>query len=134
MQYLLTAFLGAASLCFAATQSGDPSKDRGAIVYKQFCLACHQADGSGVPMANPPLVRTSYVTGDKRKLITWVLKGTSAGKEPIDGKRYPNNMAPMSFLTDQQIADVLTYIRSSFGNQAPAVSRVEVKKMRDALK
>lgn len=134
MQYLLIAFLGACSLCFAARQAGDPSKDRGAIVYKQFCLPCHQADGNGVPMANPSLVRTSYVTGEKGKLITWVLKGTGARKEPIDGKTYPNNMAPMIFLTDLQIADVLTYIRSSFGNQASAVTPVEVKKMRDAIK
>src|ERR1700759_586074 len=63
------------------------SKQRGAALYKKYCLTCHQADGSGVPRMNPPLIKTSYVTGDKTKLISWVLKG-SVEKGPIDGVDY----------------------------------------------
>lgn len=85
-------------------------------------------------MANPSLAKTAYVTGDKPPLIAWVLKGTGSQKKPIDGKTYVNNMAPLNILTDQQIADVLTFVRSSFGNNASAVTPAEVKATREATK
>ena len=134
MRYFLYGCWSIAGFCFLPSQPGDSSKDRGATVYRQFCQTCHQADGNGIPMANPSLARTTYVTGDKRKLIAWVLKGTGSKKVPIDGKSYANNMAPMAFLNDQQVADVLTFIRGSFGNQASPVALAEVKKLREAAK
>jgi len=109
------------------------SKQRGAALYKQYCLTCHQVNGSGVPGMNPPLVKTSYVTGDKKKLIKWVLQG-SVEHVNIDGENYSNNMPAQNYLTDQQIADVLTYIRSSFGNKASAVAPTEVKTVRASVK
>ena len=81
---------------------------------------------------NPPLVKTTYVTGDKKKLIKWVLKG-SVENIPIDGQTYSNNMPAQAYLTDQQIADVLTYVRSSFGNKATAVTAAEVKTVRASI-
>ena len=126
-----------AAFCLAIiavqAQQQPTSKQRGAEIYKKYCLTCHQANGSGVPKMNPPLIKTSYVTGDKNKLISWVLKGSSE-KVPIDGEYYNNNMPPQNSLTDQQIADVLTYIRSSFGNKASAVLPAEVKMARTAAK
>jgi mono/diheme cytochrome c family protein len=101
----------------------------GKKVYDMYCQACHQADGNGVPRLNPPLVGTVYVTGSKTRLIDIVLKGLSDPIE-INGEEYNNPMAAHSFLTDQQIADVLTYIRNSFGNKAGAVTVAEVKKQR----
>jgi mono/diheme cytochrome c family protein len=86
-----------------------------------------------VPRLNPPLIQTSNVKGDKKKLINWVLKG-SVEKVPIDGKTYDNNMPPQDFLKDEEIADVLTYIRNSFGNKASAVTSDEVKTVRNASK
>ena len=109
------------------------SVTRGKAVYAQYCLSCHQEDGSGVPKLNPPLISTSYVTGDKKKLIQWVLTG-SKENVPIDGKYYSNNMAAQSNLSDQQIADVLTYVRNSFGNKATAVTPAEVKTVRAETK
>src|SRR5262245_60482455 len=91
--------------------------DRGKKVYETYCLTCHQEDGSGVPKLNPQLINTSYVTGDKKKIITWVLSGTT-DKIEIDGSFYSNNMPPQDYLKDQEIADVLTYVRNSFGNKA----------------
>ena len=114
-KFIVLIVLTCCAICFAFTKAVQPSKQRGAALYKQYCLTCHQADGGGVPRMNPPLINTSYVTGDKTKLIKWVLQG-SVEKVPIDGKSYSNNMPPQKNLTDQQIADVLTYIRSSFGN------------------
>lgn len=102
----------------------------GKKVYDMYCQACHQADGNGVPRLNPPLAGTIYVTGSKTRLIDIVLKGLNDPLE-INGEEYNNPMAAHSFLTNQQIADVLTYIRNSFGNNAGVVSVAEVKKQRE---
>jgi mono/diheme cytochrome c family protein len=77
---------------------------------------------------NPPLIKTSYVNGDKSRLISVILKGL--GRQPIDGETYTNVMAPYNILNDRQIADLLTFIRSSFHNKASAVSADEVKAVR----
>jgi mono/diheme cytochrome c family protein len=98
---------------------------RGKAVYKKTCIACHQADGGGVQNLNPPLIETEYVTGNKTRLIIIVLKGFKERVE-IDGDTYGNDMPPVP-LTDQQTADVLTYVRKSFGNKASAVTLAEVK-------
>jgi len=102
---------------------------RGGLVYKQYCLSCHQADGGGVPNMNPPLSKTTYVTGDKTRLIKVVLNGFIQPVE-IDGESYSNNMAPHNFLTDQQIADVLTYVRNNFTNKATAITAPQAKTVR----
>ena len=107
--------------------------NRGKIVYESYCLTCHQEDGTGVPKLNTPLIKTSYVTGDKKKIITWVLSGTTEKME-IDGEYYSNNMPPQNYLKDQEIADVLTYVRNSFGNKASAVSASEVKSVKAKIK
>jgi mono/diheme cytochrome c family protein len=78
---------------------------------------------------NPPLIQTTYVLGDKTKLITIVLDGFSEDVA-INGQKFSNNMTPHAFLTDRQIADVLTYVRNSFTNKASAVSLAEVKTVR----
>jgi mono/diheme cytochrome c family protein len=106
---------------------------RGKIVYANICLACHMADGNGVQNMNPPLIKTSYVLGDKATLIKIVLNGFKEDVQ-INGQSYSNNMTPHADLKDQQIADVLTYVRKSFGNKASAVTVLEVKKARAANK
>jgi mono/diheme cytochrome c family protein len=105
---------------------------RGKQVYQEACLTCHQADGNGVPMMNPPITKTKWVLGDKKQLITIVLKGMDEVIE-IDGQEYHNTMPGHMHLTDQQVADVLTYIRTNFGNKASAVSVNEVKLVRKNL-
>lgn len=108
---------------------------RGKAVYETTCLACHQADGGGVPNMNPPLVKTKWVLGDKKALAKIVLKGLQGGEIDIDGDKFHNPMPPQeSTLTDQEIADVLTYVRNSFGNKAPMVTVAEVKAVRAKLK
>ncbi|MBO9201163.1 MULTISPECIES: c-type cytochrome [Niastella] len=108
---------------------------RGKTVYEATCLACHQPDGLGVQNMNPPLVKTKWVLGDKKALIKIVLKGLQGGEIEIDGDKFHNPMPPQeSTLSDQEIADVLTYIRNSFGNKASLVSMGEVKAVRAKLK
>jgi mono/diheme cytochrome c family protein len=109
------------------------SMERGKKVYQTYCLPCHQADGSGVPRLNPPLIKTSFVLGDKKLLIGIVLHGLDQEVE-IDGEVYSNVMASHDFLKDEEIADVLTYVRNSFGNKAPAVKPAEVAAVRAAKK
>jgi mono/diheme cytochrome c family protein len=120
----------------ATTQSAGISKaviDRGKRVYDLYCLACHQADGSGVPRMNPSIVKTKWVLGDKKTLITILLKGMDEEIQ-VNGETFHNVMAPHDHLKDQEIADVLTYIRNSFGNKASAVTSAEVKSVRDKMK
>jgi mono/diheme cytochrome c family protein len=106
---------------------------RGKIVYAARCLTCHQIDGGGVQNMNPPLTKTKWVLGDKPQLIQIVLKGQNTGVT-IDDIDYHNVMASHKDLSDLQIADVLTYVRNSFGNKAKAVTEAEVKTERAKLK
>ena len=101
----------------------------GKLVYAQNCLTCHQADGGGVSNMNPPLIKTSYVLGDKMRLAKIVLNGFSE-KVEIEGDVYSNIMPSLNYLSNQQIADVLTYVRNNFGNKASAVTVAEVAKAR----
>jgi mono/diheme cytochrome c family protein len=105
------------------------SMDAGQKVFSQYCVSCHQADALGVPHMNPPLVKTTYVLGDKTKLIKIVLNGFNEDVE-INGETYSNSMPSHDFLKDQEIADVLTFVRNSFGNKASAVTMAQVKTVR----
>jgi len=112
-----------------ASTASKQSAIRGKLVYQQVCLSCHQADGGGVPNMNPPLIKSTWVAGDKKKLINIVLKGFEE-KVAINGSYFSNNMPAQNSLTDQQIADVLTYIRSNFGNKASAIAPKDVTAQR----
>jgi len=116
-----------------ASSSLKSTMQRGELVYKSVCLTCHQADGGGVPRMNPPLIKTKWVLGDKTKLITLMLKGMNEPIE-IEDEEYHNPMPPHAQLSDQQIADVLTFVRNSFGNKASAVTPTEVKSVRAKVK
>ena len=117
----------------ASWQTDKGAIERGKKVYNLYCMSCHQVDGGGVPKLNPPLIKTPGVTGNKTKLIQVILKGMDTHEE-INGEVYTNNMAPLDYLTDQQIADVLTYVRKSFGNKASVVTPGEVKSVRAKTK
>ena len=113
---------------------GPATVQRGQKIYEQTCLACHQADAGGVPGMTPPLLKSPYVQGPSVKLIGIVLNGLNDGVE-IDGESYSNPMPPFStVLKDQEIADVLTYLRSHFGNKAGPITVGQVNKIRQGLK
>ena len=99
-----------------------------------YCGTCHQPDGMGLPEAGfPPLAKTRWVEGDKDTLIKITLKGL-AGPIEVNGRNYPGHV-PMtgfeSLVSDQELAAVLTYIRSSFGNDASPVVAAEIKSVRE---
>ncbi len=135
MKFVLFVVLAGASLTVAVAQPKPVAKPAtaavktpGQLIYEQNCLTCHQINGSGVPNLNPPLRQTDWVLGDKTRLINVLLKGLQ-GQE-IEGEAYDNAMPAHDFLKDDEIADVLTFIRSNFGNKAPAVTPDEVKAVR----
>ena len=128
---LLTFFLSSAMIQKNTIKKRQPSvyqPDSGKIIYETYCLACHQEDGSGVPNMNPPLIKTDWVLGDSARLINVILKGLK--NTEINGDSYSNEMPSHDFLTDYQIAKVLTYVRKNFGNQAGPISSENVKKQR----
>ncbi|RKT98817.1 cytochrome C [Burkholderia sp. Nafp2/4-1b] len=92
-----------------------PAADGGAI-YRERCLACHQASGGGAPPGFPPLAGSPWVTGSPVTLVQILLRGVqgklSVGKQVFDGE-----MPTFSDLSDAQIAAVATHIRTSFGNK-----------------
>jgi len=110
------------------------SAARGKTVYLQRCMVCHQADGGGVPKLNAPLDGSTAVNGANiAKLVKNIVKGLNDRVE-IDGEFYENAMPAAADLSDAQIADVLTFIRSSWSNKAGPVTALQVKQIRTKLK
>src|SRR6202046_5766781 len=111
-------------LAATAQQPAQTPVQRGKAIYEQTCLPCHQADAGGVPGMTPPLRKSPYVQGAPARLIGIVLRGLTDGVE-IDGDTYSNPMPPFgAVLKDEDIADVLSYLRSHFGNNAAPVSKI----------
>ncbi|MBC7848473.1 MAG: cytochrome c [Chitinophagaceae bacterium] len=107
------------------------SIERGKEVYESSCMGCHQEDGNGIRNMSPTLLKTKWVTGNKGVLVRIVLKGLRGGETEVNGLKFENPMPPLeSVLSDQQVADVLTYVRNSWGNKGSAVSAGEVRKGR----
>lgn len=102
--------------------------DQGKRLYNQNCMACHQAEGQGVPSAFPPLAKSDYLMKDKNRSIGVVLHGLS-GKLTVNGKEY-NGVMPSMALNDEQIANILTFVRNSWGNKGDMVTPDEVKAVR----
>ncbi|QHV93969.1 PVC-type heme-binding CxxCH protein [Spirosoma endbachense] len=100
-----------------------------------YCATCHQPDGKGLTASGfPPLTGTNWVMGNEDRLIKIALKGLM-GPIDVSGKSYPGQVPMTPFgglLKDKEIAAVLTYVRNSFGNNAPAVLPEKVAKVRAA--
>ncbi|KAF0093004.1 MAG: cytochrome c class I [Puniceicoccaceae bacterium 5H] len=104
----------------------------GKRTFSQNCVACHQQDGQGQPGVYPPLAGSEWVQGNPKRLIAIVLHGL-AGEVHVNGETYNNAMTPFGRLRDQQIAAVLTYVRSTpdFGNESDPVTEDMVAEVRD---
>ncbi|MEO6720610.1 MAG: cytochrome c, partial [Ferruginibacter sp.] len=97
-------------------------------VYSANCATCHMPEGEGVESAFPPLAKTDYVK-DAKRAINIVLKGQE-GEIKVNGKTYNVPMAALPQLTDQQVADVLNYVRNSWGNKNTMIKAAQVKAQR----
>jgi len=105
---------------------------KGKKVYDKICINCHMADAKGIATYVPPLSKSKLVLGSNTKLIRIVLRGSDELKNDPT-RKYKNEMSPQTDLTDKKVANVLTYIRSNFGNKAPAITAEEVKIVRGKL-
>jgi len=104
----------------------------GEQIYMSRCASCHQYNGLGLGQDFPPLTQTDWVTGDKGRLIRIILGGLT-GEIQVKERSYNGAMPPWgSFLDDEQVATLLTYIRSSWGNEAEPVTADEVASVRKA--
>ena len=105
----------------------------GARVYSQNCVACHQGTGLGLPGVYPTLVESEWVKDKPERLVKIVLAGL-AGPVTVNGAEYNNAMTPFGRLKDQQLAAVLTYIRTNpdYKNDSHAVSEELVAEVRAA--
>ncbi len=112
---------------------------RGAVIYAKegFCVTCHQPNGKGLDASGfPPLNASKWVTGSEDRLIKLTLNGL-LGPIEVNGKKYPGQVPMTPFgmmLNDQEIADVLTYVRNSFTNEANPISAAKVKEIRESIK
>ncbi|HWN94832.1 MAG TPA: cytochrome c [Methylomirabilota bacterium] len=109
----------------------------GAQVYKQFCEACHQPNGSGNAVQAPPLAGSEWVLAEgPNRLIRIPIAGLF-GPIKAAGKEMNANMPPLAVagaMSDEQLAAVLTYIRNAWGNTAPPVTVEHVQRVRADLK
>ncbi len=105
----------------------------GKQLYGAKCVACHQASGLGVAGVFPPLAGAEWVVGDEKVLISLLLHGVQ-GEIVVKGNTYRGVMPAFGTLADAEIAAVLTYIRSDWGNQAASITATAVAAQREATK
>lgn len=101
---------------------------RGRETYVTYCLSCHMDQGEGIEGVYPPLAKSDYLMADKNRAILQVLNGVS-GDMTVNGKKYNGIMAAID-LTNDEVSDVINYIRNSFGNKGPAVTPDQVQALR----
>ena len=102
--------------------------ERGKKVFLSACFACHMQEGQGLPGIFPPLAGSDFLKADRNRALHIPIKGLS-GPITVNGKPFNNLMPPQQF-TDDQIADVLTYVMNSWGNDFGTVSADEVRRAR----
>jgi nitrite reductase (NO-forming) len=103
--------------------------EKGKQVFMQTCFVCHQVDGKGIPNQIPPLAGSDFLMADHERAIRIVLQGQT-GELTVNGKKYNGTMVPLNNLSDDEIANVLTYVKNSWGNTAPAVKSDTVRRIR----
>jgi mono/diheme cytochrome c family protein len=120
-----------ASESAAFVKADDEQMKRGQAVYSRTCIACHQPTGKGLAPVFPSIAGVPIVNGDATLPIKFILHGLM-GPITVDGVTYNSMMPPVAGVSDQEVADVLTYVRQSFGNKSNPVTADQVKAVRAA--
>ena len=152
LRFILTGLLAMAMIACAqeSGQESDTSSDtavhdaevasgamddvmaRGEAAYLANCSACHQPTGQGLPGAFPPLAQSDYLSGNRQEVLQAALFGLS-GPITVNGVDYNGVMPSMGYMSDQELADAVTYVFNSWGNSLAAVSVDEVAALRAEL-
>ncbi|GAA3575369.1 copper-containing nitrite reductase [Snuella lapsa] len=120
---------GKAKKAVATTEKTLAEKmESGKQIYMQTCFACHQAEGQGIPNAFPPLAKSDYLNADVDRAIEIVLKGKT-GEITVNGQKYNSVMTRQS-ISNEEIADVLTYVYNSWGNNKTNVTKAMVDRVK----
>lgn len=114
----------------ASSPATSASTQRGKMLYDQFCAACHMPEGTGAGQMQPSLVGSAVVKGDPTLFARVVVRGPAAVL-PADRPKYNNVMPSFAMLDDQQISELLTYVRQKFGDGASAVTPAQVAAQRE---
>jgi nitrite reductase (NO-forming) len=118
-------------VCTAFFQGYDLAKsiEQGKSVYTSNCTDCHMAGGIDPQDQYPPLAKADYLMKPADSLINIVFHGQT-GEIVVNGKKYNDEMLAQDYLTDTQIADVLNFVRNSWGNKFDVITPQQVKSLR----
>lgn len=122
---ITSTLVGGALFLSSSLVAQETAKD----LYNENCGTCHQADGGGVPFQQPELIDSVKVLGDKKDLIKFVMEGTA--NSPNMDSEWGNVMPAFDYLDSSELSKILTYIRTSFGNNASPITQQDVE---DVLK
>ena len=131
----MIAIIAAGGWFYQMYAGGDDLSDsiqRGQDVYMTNCMSCHMINGEGVAGVYPPLAGEDSLLADVSLNIDIILKGQK-GEVMVNGQQYNTDMPSQEYLTDEQIADVLNYVRNTWGNKAEMIVPEQVKVQRDSL-
>lgn len=129
-QLAVIVILGLISTAFIQKFDLPKSIERGKDVYTAYCQTCHMADGKGLTGAFPPLAKSDYLKVPESQLINIILKGQT-GEITVNGNKYNVPMPAQNNLSDEQVSDVLNFVRNSWTNKAAvAITPIQVKKER----
>ena len=124
--------LGSAAHLIAADPPDAQVKEkrlgRGKLLYLQSCVVCHQNQGQGTPGSFPPLAKSDFLLKERERVIKGLCEGLN-GPITVNGASY-NGFMPPAVLNDQQVADVLTFVLTSLGNDGGPVDPEEVASIR----
>ena len=126
--FLFISFL--AMLSFGKQEEFDlkASIERGKNVYIVYCLSCHMENGEGIEGLYPPVANSDYMIADSVRAVQQIIYGVT-GEIMVNGKKYNTKMEKID-LNDEQVSDVMNYMRNSWGGKARPIKPEDVKAMR----
>jgi nitrite reductase (NO-forming)/hydroxylamine reductase len=137
--WLVTALLAPAATHAAAVHAAEAVQgaakarlDEGGKVYQSYCQACHQATGQGMAGAFPPLAGADYLLEDPLRGVRAVLEGVS-GEIVVNDRKYNSVMPHLNYLSDEQVADVVTYVLNTWGNDGGVIVPAQVASLRTEI-
>ena len=127
----LAAVATAATATTTGTLTVDDQIKAGEALFAGTCSTCHQPNGEGLAGVFPPLVKADFIAKQPKRIVDIVLHGLT-GPVSVNGKDYNSVMPPMAQLTDDEIANIGTYVLNSWGNPGGRIDKAEVAKRRKA--
>jgi nitrite reductase (NO-forming) len=123
----------AAKASVSGTLTREQQTQAGSVLFKGTCSTCHQPNGEGLANVFPPLAKSDFLAKSPQRALEIVLNGLT-GPVTVNGATYNSVMPPMSQLNDDEVANILTYVNSSWGNNGPQITAKQVAEVRAKTK